>query len=105
MLGGAQVGQSQILLDGHVGGGAPHGVLEQPPDPAAAAVGGLIGDVRPVQGDAARVDEEIPGHGVEQGGFPRPVGAHDGDEIPRLQPEVHPLQGGFLVDGAGIEGL
>ena len=50
VLGGAQVGQSQILLDGHVGGGAPHGVLEQSADPAAAAVSRLIGDVRPVQG-------------------------------------------------------
>ena len=39
-LGGAEIGQGQVLLDGHVGGGAPHGVLEQTADLAAAAVGG-----------------------------------------------------------------
>ena len=98
-------GQGQILLNGHVGGGAPHGVLEQPADLAAALVGGQIGDVLPVQGDGALVHIEVPGDGVEQGGFARPVGAHDGDEIPRRQLERQAAQGLLLVDGPGVEGL
>ena len=105
VLGGAQVGQSQILLDGHVGGGALHGVLEQPPQLPAALVLRLEGDILPVQHHGAPVGEEHPGDGVEQGGLARPVGAHHGDEVPGGQVEIYPVQRLLLVDGAGVEGL
>ena len=105
VLGGAEIGQGQVLLDGHVGGGAPHGVLEQTADLAAAAVGGQIGDVRPVQADGALVHKEVPRHGVEEGGLARAVGAHDGHEVSLGQSHGQAVQGLLLVDGAGVEGL
>ena len=101
----AEVGQSQVLLDGEGGGGAPEGVLEQPPDDPAAPVVGHESHVPAPQGDGAGVHGEAARHGVEQGGFPRPVGANDGGEVAGGQMEGEAVQGRLFVDGAGIEGL
>ena len=89
VLGGAEIGQGQVLLDGHVGGGAPHGILEQTADLAAAAVGGQIGDVRPVQADGALIHKEVPRHGVEEGGLARAVGANQSMDFSRLYLQVY----------------
>ena len=105
VLGSAEIGQGQILLDGHVGGGPPHGVLEQAAQHPAAPVLRLEGDVLPRQGDGALIHIEAPGDGVEQGALARAVGAHDGDEVPGLQVEGQAAEGLLLIDRAGVEGL
>ena len=105
VLGRAEIGQGQILLNGHVGGGALHGVLEQPPDLPAAAVLGLEGHVFPAQNDAALVGIEHPADGVEQGGLARAVRAHHRGKIPGGQVERHLVQGPLLVHRAGVKGL
>ena len=105
MLGGAQIGQGQIFLDGHMGGGTLHGVLKEPAQLAAALVLGLKGDILPVQHNGPPVREKHPGDGVEQGGLTRAVGAHHGDEVPGGQVEGNPVQRLLLIDGAGVEGL
>ncbi len=66
VLGGAEVGQGQILLDGHVGGGPPHGVLEQAAQHPAAPVLRLEGNVLPRQGDGARGSIQVDGTDIRQ---------------------------------------
>src|SRR5699024_3111543 len=98
-----QVGQGQIFLNGHVGGGALEGVLEQVADHLAALELGGEGDVLPAQDDAALVGDEPAGDGVEQGGFARAVGAHDGGEIALFQRQVDAVQRYLFVNGARVE--
>lgn len=104
-MGSTQESQGQIFLDGHVGGRSLEGILEHPADDLGAAIVRHHGDVLPRQSDGAGVGDEFPGDGIEQGGFTRPVGAHNGGEIALLQVEVHILQRHLLVDGAGVEGF
>ena len=105
VLDGAEIGQGKVLLNGHMGGGPLHGVLEEPSDLPSAAVFRLESDVLPIQNNRARVGKENAGNGVEEGGFPRAVGPHDGDEISPFQAQIHIGEGLFLIDSAGVEGL
>ena len=105
ILGSAQIGQGQVLLDGHMRRRPPHGVLKQPPYFPAALVLRLEGDVLPRQADGALIHIEGPRDGVEEGGFTRAVGAHDGDEVPLLQTEGNSAQRLLLVHRSGVEGL
>ena len=98
-------GQSQVFLDLHGGGGAHHGVLEDPPDVLGPLVLGQVGDVDAVDGDGAGIHRPHPGHGIEQGGLAGAVAADDGDEIPVGQGEGDPVEGPLLIDGAGVKGL
>ena len=100
-----QVSQRQIFLDGHVGCGALERVLEQMPDDLAALVLRRKGDVLPAQQNAALVGDKAAGDGVEQGGFARAVGAHDGGKISGLHLQAYPIQRHLFVDGAGVKGL
>ena len=104
-LAGPHIGQGQIFLNGHVGGGAFQRVLEQPPDVFAALVVRLVGDVYSVQADGALVHRKRTGNGVEQRGFSRPVGAQNGDKVSLCQLQIHIGQRLFLVYCAGIEGF
>ena len=104
-MAGAEIGQRQIFLDGHVGRGALQRVLKHASDVLAALVVGQVGDVRPGQGDGAAVRQKGACDGVEQGGFACAVGAHDGDEVTGGQMQGQVLQGAFLVDRSGVEGL
>ena len=104
-VGGAEIGQGQVFLNGHVGGRALQRVLEQPPDAAAPLVLRQKGDVRAAQGNAAGIHIKAAADGVEQGGLSRAVGADDRDELPLFQMEGQVRDGLFLVDGAGVEGL
>ena len=76
-----QIGQRQIFLDGHAGGGAFQGVLKEPADEFAALVIRKTGDILPVQTDGSLVHHERTGDRAEQGGFARAVGAENGDKI------------------------
>ncbi len=73
-----KIGQRQVLLDGHVGGGTLERVLKQMADDPAALIFRREGDVLAAQRDAALVGNEPAGDGVEQGGLARAVGTHDG---------------------------
>ena len=105
MPGGPQERQGEVFLNGHVGRRPPERVLEHPPNDLGAAVVRHHRDVLAIQGDGTGIGDELPGDGIEQRGFARTVGAHDGGEIPFLQMEVHVLQRHLLVDGTGVEGL
>ncbi len=100
-----EVGQREVLLDGHVRRGALEGVLEEVADDPAALKFGREGDVLPAQLDAALVGDEAAGDGIEQGGFARAVGADDGGEVPRFHLQADAVQRHLLVDGAGVKGL
>ena len=69
-----EIGQRKVFLNGHIGGRALEGVLEQVADDLAALVLGRKGNVLPAQHDAALVGNETAGDGVEHGGFARAVG-------------------------------
>ena len=81
------------------------GSWKQPPYFPAALVLRLEGDVLPRQADGALIHIEGPRDGVEEGGFTRAVGAHDGDEVPLLQTEGNSAQRLLLVHRSGVEGL
>ena len=100
-----QVGQRKIFLNGHVGGCAFEGILEQVADDLAALVLRLKGDVLPAQHDAALVGDEPAGDGIEQGGLSRAVGTHDGGKVPGFHVQAHSVQRHLFVHGAGVEGL
>ena len=102
---GPQIGQRQILLDGHVGSGPPHGVLKQPPDDPAAPVLRLEGQIRTVQQDAPLVGVKASGDGSKQGGLPGAVGAYDGGELPVLQMQGELPQSLPGIGRAGVKGL
>ena len=104
-VGGSQIGQRQILLDGHVGSGPPHGVLKQPPNDPAALVLRLEGQIRTVQQDTPLVGVKAPGNGPKQGGLPGAVGAYDGGELPVLQMQGELPQSLPGIGRAGVEGL
>ena len=97
--------QRQIFLDGHVGCGALERVLEQMPDDLAALVLRRKGDVLSAQQNAALVGDKAAGDGVEQGGFARAIGAHDGGKISGLHLQAYAVQCHLFVDGAGVKGL
>ena len=100
-----EIGQRKVFLNGHVGGRALEGVLEQVADDLAALILGRKGNVLPAQHDAALVGNETAGDGIEHGGFARAVGAHDGGKVACLHVQAHTVQGHFFVDGAGVKGL
>ena len=102
---GTQIGQRKVFLNGHVGCGALERVLKQVADDLAALVLRLKGDILSTQQDAALVGDEAAGDGVEQGGFARTVGAHDGGKIPGFHVQADAVQGHFFIDRAGVEGL
>ena len=104
-VGGPQVSQGHIFLNGHAGGGAPEGVLKEPANDLAALVVRQEGNVLAVQHNGAGIQPEGSGDGTEEGGFPRTVGAQDGDKVPGIQVEINAPQGYFLVDGADTEGF
>ena len=101
----AEVGQRQILFDGHVRGGALERVLEEVADDPAALKFRGEGDVLSAQRDAALVGDEAARNGVEQGGFACAVRADDGSEVARFHPEADAVQGHLFIDRAGVEGL
>ena len=100
-----EIGQRKVFLNGHIGGRALEGVLEQVADDLAALILRRKGNVLPAQHDAALVGNETAGDGVEHGGFARAVGAHDGGKVARLHVQAHTVQGHLFVDGAGVKGL
>ena len=97
--------QGEIFLDGHMGGAAAHGVLEQAADLPGALILRLEGDVLAVQVNISAVGEKAAADGVEQSGFARAVGADDGDEVTGVQVQAQVPQGYLFVDGAGVEGF
>ena len=101
----AEIGQRQILFDGHVRGGALERVLEEVSDDPAALKFRGEGDVLPAQRDAALVGDEAARNGVEQGGFACTVRADDGGEVACFHPEADTVQGHLFIDRAGVEGL
>ena len=88
-----------------MGRGALHGVLENPADVQRPFMLFQEGDVLPVQGNAALVQQEGAADGVEQGGFPRAVGADDGQEFPGGHMQAHMVQGGMLDGRAFFKNL
>ena len=102
---GAQIGQRKVFFNGHVGSRALERVLKQVADDLAALMLRLKGDVLSAQQDAALIRDKAAGDGVEQGGFARAVGAHDGGKIPGLHVQADAVQCYFFIDRAGVEGL
>ena len=102
---GTEVSNGQVLLDGHMGSRALHGILEQVSNVLAPPMLFFKGDVHAVQFDGAILHEEGASDGVEHGGFACAIAAHDGGKIPSVQLEIQAVQGFLLVDGAGVKGL
>ena len=94
-----------LLADGHGGVKAGHGVLEHAADVGGALVLPQFGHVGAVNDDLAAVHRPHTSHSVQHGGFARAVAADDGDKITFVQFQVQTVQGRFLVDGTGVEGL
>ena len=61
------------------------------PDDLAALVLRRKGDVLSAQQNAALVGDKAAGDGIEQGGFARAVGAHDGGKVSGLHLQAHPI--------------
>ena len=61
------------------------------PDDLAALVLRRKGDVLPAQQNAALIGNKAAGDGIEQGGFARAVGAHDGGKISGFHLQAHPI--------------
>ena len=99
------LGQSQVLLQLHVGRGAHHGILEHAADETGPLVLRQGGDVLPIQYDAPLIHRPDAGDGVEHGGFARPVAADDSDKVTRGQMQGQIDEGFLFVDGTGVEGL
>ena len=102
---GTQIGQCKVFLNGHVGCRALERVLKQVADDLAALVLRLKGDILSAQQNAALVGDEAAGDGVEQGGFARAIGAHDGGKVPGFHVQAHSVQSHLFVHGTGVEGL
>ena len=102
---GTQIGQRKVFLNGHVGCRALERVLKQVADDLAALVLRRKGDVLSAQQNAALVGNKAAGDGVEQGGFARAVGAHDGGKVPGFHVQADTVQGHFFIDRAGVESL
>ena len=98
-------GQRHIFFDPHIGGGAHHRVLKNTAEKPCPLFLRKMGNILPVDGNAALIHREGPGDGIQQGGFARPVAADDGDEIAVIQGEGKPVQRNFLVDGPGVKDL
>ena len=76
------------------------GVLEHHGEQGAAAVPGDGGQVRTVHQNAPPVHVVKAHEQVDNGGLPRPGGAHNGHLLPRLHPDVQVLdEGSALVVG------
>ena len=99
------VGQGQVFLNVHGGGGSSHGILEHAAQEGRAPVLRQVGDVPAAQEDGAAVHLEGTGDGVEHGALAGAVAADDGDEIPFAEGQVHAGQRHFPHDGAGVKGL
>ena len=99
------IGQGQILLDGHAGGGAPQGVLVETADVQRPPVVLLPGDVLLPQENFAAVREDFSQNGVEQGRFARAVGAQNGDKLTRRHLQGQAVQSQLLVNGARLKAL
>ena len=99
------IGQGQILLNGHAGGGAPQGVLVETANVQRPPVVLLPSDVLLPQEDPAAVREDLAQNGIEQGGLTRAVGAQDSDELARRYLQGQAVQGQLLVDGTRLEPL
>ena len=97
--------QGQVLQNLHGRRGAQHGVLEDPADIRGPLVVRQVGYVHAADGDGPAVHGPGPRHGVQKGGFARPVAADDGTEVPVLQRQAHAPEGLFLVDRPGVENL
>ena len=104
-VGGPEIGQGQVFLNGHVGGGAFQGVLEHPADEFAPLIVRQPGDVHSVQNHLAGIRLKGSGDGVEHGGFACAVGAENGDEVPGGQMEAQIVQGPLFIHGAGGKGF
>ena len=105
MLRCPHIGKGQVFLNGHIGGGALQGVLEEPADKLAALIIGQTGDVLTIQKDGARIRLECAGDGPKQGGLSGAVGAQHRHKIPLLKMEVDAVQGRLFVDGAPGKGF
>ena len=100
MTGCPHVGQSQIFFDGHIGGCALQGILEQPADEFASFEIRQGGNILAIQDHPTGVRLESAGNGTEESGLACTVGAQNGDEIAFVQMQIHPSQGGFFIDCA-----
>ena len=81
-MGSPEIGKCHIFFNGHIGSGAPEGILEKSADHLAALVVRLGRDVLPIQNDRAGIRSERPGNGPKQGGFSGAVGAKNRYKIP-----------------------
>ena len=95
---------SKVLLNGHVGGAAPHGVLKKAANVSGPLVGGHKGHVPTIQFNGSGVCIEIPGNGIKKGRFSRPIGADNGHEITRVQMERQIGKDLLLIYSPRVEG-
>jgi len=100
----ARQSQRHVLLDGERLAGARHRVLEDPGHALGPVPGGQPRDILVVDPDGAAVDAQVAGNGVEEGGFPGPVGADHRDELPFGDGQGHAPQHRVLDGGTGVEG-
>ena len=99
------VGQGQVFLNVHGGGGAGHGILEDAAQEGGALMLRQVGDIPPAEGDGAVINLEGTGDGVEHGALAGAVAADDRNEIALVQGQVHTGQRHLAHDGAGVEGF
>ena len=104
MGGSAQIGQGQIFLNGHVGSSAFERVLEQAANRLGAAEIRLEGHIHPIQQNAAGIRNKAACNGIEQGGFARAVGTHNGSELAAFHMQIDIGQRFFLVHRTGVKG-
>ena len=93
-----------VVLQGHVGGGAGQGILENAADGPGADVFRRPGDILAIQNDATGVRGHGSGQEVEQGAFSRPVAADDGDKVPLVHREIEGVEDPVFVGRSGVEG-
>ena len=99
----APVGESEILLELHIRGGAHHRVLKDAPDERRALIVRETGDVVPVDDDRTAVNRPYARHSVQKRGFSRAVAADHRDEVALLQMKIDARERPALVDRAGVE--
>ena len=74
-----EIGQRKVFLNGHIGGRALEGVLEQVADDLAALILGRKGNVLPAQHHPAAVRPVNAADAVEQGGLAGAANPQQGD--------------------------
>ena len=97
--------QRQVLGDGKIRSRPTKGILEDPANEPGSSVLGPVRHINPGQGDFSRVREESPCYRVEQGRFPRPIGADDDNERTLLHGQTDVLETANLIRRLGVKRL